>query len=260
MSATVSLARADGLAELALSRPAASNALDRALKEELLAAVGELASDPTVRAVLLRAEGKNFCVGQDLAEHSAALDADPSTAMSTVGAHYNPLIAAVSALEVPVVVAIQGGCVGAGLGLALAGDIRIAGAGAKFATAFTGIALASDSGLSYSLVRSLGLSRATGLMLLGDRLTAAQAGELGLVHRVVDDAELESAARDLAQQLASGPTAAYREVKRLLAAQAPLAETLERERVAQEFLGAGADHRAAVTAFLTKSTPVFTGH
>ncbi|MFC9554905.1 enoyl-CoA hydratase-related protein [Rhodococcus sp. NPDC056960] len=249
-----------GLATLTLSRAGASNALDRAVKEQLLAAVEKVAADDAVRAVLLRAEGKNFCVGQDLAEHVAGLEADPAHAMDTVAEHYNPLLRALAGIRVPVIVAINGACVGAGLGIALAGDIRIAGEGAKFATAFTGIALAGDSGLSHTLVEALGASRATGLMMLGDRFTAAQALDWGMVHRVVPDAELGEAAAALGRQLADGPTAAYAQVKALVsAASTGLSDALERERVAAEELGRSRDHRAAVDAFLAKRTPTFEG-
>ncbi|SED02759.1 enoyl-CoA hydratase-related protein [Rhodococcus koreensis] len=250
-----------GLATITLRRAGASNALDRAVKEQLLAAVEKVAGDDSVRALLLAAEGKNFCVGQDLAEHVAGLEADPAHAMDTVAEHYNPLLRALAGVRVPVVVAINGACVGAGLGIALAGDIRIAGEGAKFATAFTGIALAGDSGLSHTLVEALGASRATGLMMLGDRFTAAQALDWGLVHRVVPDAELGDAAAALARQLADGPTAAYAQVKSLVsAASAGLSEALEREREAAEALGQSKDHRSAVDAFLAKRTPIFEGH
>ena len=250
-----------GLATITLSRAGASNALDRAVKEQLLAAVEKVAGDDSVRALLLAAEGKNFCVGQDLAEHVAGLEADPAHAMDTVAEHYNPLLRALAGVRVPVVVAINGACVGAGLGIALAGDIRIAGEGAKFATAFTGIALAGDSGLSHTLVEALGASRATGLMMLGDRFTAAQALDWGLVHRVVPDAELGDAAAALARQLADGPTAAYAQVKSLVsAASAGLSEALEREREAAEALGQSKDHRSAVDAFLAKTAPTFEGH
>ncbi|QYB06857.1 enoyl-CoA hydratase/isomerase family protein [Rhodococcus sp. USK10] len=250
-----------GLATITLSRAGASNALDRAVKEQLLAAVEKVAGDDSVRALLLAAEGKNFCVGQDLAEHVAGLEADPAHAMDTVAEHYNPLLRALAGVRVPVIVAINGACVGAGLGIALAGDIRIAGEGAKFATAFTGIALAGDSGLSHTLVEALGASRATGLMMLGDRFTAAQALDWGLVHRVVPDAELGDAAAALARQLADGPTAAYAQVKSLVsAASAGLSEALEREREAAEALGQSKDHRSAVDAFLAKTAPTFEGH
>nr|AIU93593.1 hypothetical protein LRS1606.159 [Rhodococcus sp. NS1] len=249
-----------GLATVTMTRAGASNALDVTAKDALLAAVRRVADDSSVRAVLLTAEGRNFCVGQDLGEHVEGLRADPQSAMATVGEHYNPLLQALFDLEVPVVVGIRGACVGAGLGLALAGDIRVAGEGAKFATAFTGIGLASDSGLSHTLLHAVGASRAAGLMLLGDRFGAADAAAWGLVHRVVADDEVESTARALATQLAGGPTVAYRRVKALLRAGTPgLPDALERERLAQEALGASADHSAAVEAFLSKSRPVFTG-
>ncbi|MDI9948106.1 MULTISPECIES: enoyl-CoA hydratase-related protein [unclassified Rhodococcus (in: high G+C Gram-positive bacteria)] len=250
-----------GLATITLRRAGASNALDRAVKEQLLAAVEKVAADDGVRALLLQAEGKNFCVGQDLAEHVAGLEADAAHAMDTVAEHYNPLLRALAAVRVPVVVAVGGACVGAGLGIALAADIRIAGEGAKFATAFTGIALAGDSGLSHTLVQALGASRATGLMMLGDRFTAAQALDWGLVHRVVPDVELGDAATALARKLADGPTAAYAQVKSLVsAASSGLSEALEREREAAEQLGRSKDHRSAVDAFLAKRTPAFEGH
>ncbi|WP_433755721.1 enoyl-CoA hydratase/isomerase family protein [Nocardia sp. CA-135398] len=259
-TSTVDLRVDHALATIRLTRAAASNALDLATKNELLAAVRRVAADERIRAVLLTADGKNFCVGQDLGEHVEALHNDATTAMDTVGAHYNPLLRAIHDLPVPVVVAIRGACVGAGLGLALAGDIRVAGAGAKFATAFTGIGLAADSGLSHALVLALGASRAAGLMLLGDRFTAEQALDWGLIHRLVTDDEVEATAAELAASFAQGPTAAYRQVKKLLWAEsAGLAEALERERLAQEALGASHDHRVAVEAFLTKTAPVFTG-
>lgn len=257
MTATLSVEH--GLATITLARPAASNALDTSLKAALYDAVVRAGQDESVRAVLIRAEGKNFCVGQDLAEHVEGLDADPATAMATVAKDYNPLIRALAALDVPVVVAINGACVGAGLGIALAGDIRIAADNATFNTAFTGIALAADSGLSHTLVAALGPSRATGLMLLGDRFTAVEAAQWGLVHRVADAADLDEAARTLAARLASGPTAAYRRVKALVGT-VGLDAALDRETVAQEALGATADHRAAVDAFLAKTKPTFTGN
>ncbi|OUC76315.1 enoyl-CoA hydratase-related protein [Gordonia lacunae] len=257
---TVTLDISGGLATITLARPAAHNALDAGMKTAFLDAVGKAAASPEIRAVLLTAEGKNFCVGQDLGDHVAALDADPATAMETVAEHYNPLIRALAALRVPVVVAIPGACVGAGWGIALAGDIRVAGERTSFATAFSGIGLASDSGLSHSLVQNLGASRAGALLLLGDKVTAAQALEWGLVHRVVADDDVRAAALDIAQRLASGPTAAYGEVKSLVGASAAgLDAALDRERDAQVALGQTADHKAAVAAFLAKEKPVFTG-
>jgi 2-(1,2-epoxy-1,2-dihydrophenyl)acetyl-CoA isomerase len=257
---TVTTTITEALATITLARPQAQNALDVATKIAFLEAVTAVAADPSVRAVLLLAEGKNFCVGQDLGEHVAALEADPATAMSTVDEHYNPLIRALASVPVPVVVAVKGACVGAGFGIALTGDIRIVGEHTTFGTAFTGIGLASDSGLSHTLVSTLGPSRAAGLMLLGDKISAQQAAEWGLVHRVVPDDEIDSSARELALRLASGPTAAFSRVKALIKASSEgLQAALDREAAAQRDLGTTVDHKAAVSAFLAKTKPVFVG-
>ncbi|GAB3005575.1 enoyl-CoA hydratase/isomerase family protein [Mycobacterium bourgelatii] len=260
-TAAISYAVDENVAAIVLDRPGASNALDRVLKEGLLEALTRAGSDPAVRAVALTASGRNFCVGQDLAEHVAALRADPAHAMDTVAEHYNPIVLALNAIEVPVVVGINGACVGAGLGIALAADIRVAGCGAKFGTAFCGIGLASDSGLSASLARLVGQGRATGLFLLGDTIDADTAQAWGLVHRVVPDADLAAETVAVARRLAAGPTAAFKAVKRLLTANADaeLPEVLAREAEAQRLLGASTDHIGAVEAFVAKQRPTFMG-
>ncbi|TQR84303.1 enoyl-CoA hydratase [Mycobacterium hodleri] len=251
----------DGVAAVRLDRPAASNALDREMKVALLGALTAAGANAEVRAVAITAAGKNFCVGQDLGEHVEGLRADPAHAMDTVREHYNPIVLALNAIAVPVVVGITGACVGAGLGLALAGDIRVAGTRAKFGTAFTGIGLASDSGLSATLTALVGASRAAGLFLLGGTFDAATAESWGLVHRVVADEEVGEQAAAVAARLAAGPTAAFRAVKDLIAANAgaTLTDVLKREAAAQVRLGASADHTAAVEAFLAKEKPTFVG-
>lgn len=261
-TATVSYRTDKGVAAIRLDRPAASNAVNLATKDELLHALTAAAADSGVRAVALTAAGKNFCVGQDLGEHVEALRADPAHAMDTVRDHYNPIVTALHALKVPVVVGINGACVGAGLGLALAGDIRIAGTKAKLGTAFTGIGLAADTALSASLPRLIGASRATAMFLLGDTIDAATAHTWGLIHHVVEDDTVADATIDLAARLAAGPTAAFKEVKALLVdnATAPLHNVLSREAGAQQRLGASTDHAAAVEAFLAKTRPVFVGY
>lgn len=261
-TATVEYTVHVGVATITLNRPEASNALNRAMKKELLDALTAVRGDTAVRAVLIAAAGKNFCVGQDLSEHVEALRADPSHAMDTVAEHYNPIVEALDAIAVPVVVAINGACVGAGFGLALAGDVRVAGSRAKFGTAFTGIGLAADSGLSASLQRLIGAGRATALFLLGDDLDATTAKDWGIVHQVVEEDELAAHASAVALRLAAGPTAAFTAVKALIRenASAPLAEVLAQESAAQQSLGASTDHTAAVDAFLAKTKPTFVGH
>src|SRR5699024_9146995 len=131
-------------------------ALTVRVKEELLAALRRAAESTTARAVLVLGSDKAFCVGQDLAEHAAVLEESPDRALVTVREHYNPIVRAFEDIQVPVVIGIGGACVGAGLGFALAGDVRVAARRAKFGTSFTGIGLASDSGLAHRLVQSLG--------------------------------------------------------------------------------------------------------
>ena len=257
MSDTVTRDDAGGVATLTLQRPGLSSALRR----DLLDAVRSVAADESVRAVLLTGSGRAFCVGQDLGEHVESLRGNAATSLSVVEEEYNPLILALAALRVPVVVGVNGACAGAGLGIALAGDLRVAAAGAKFTTAFTGIGLSSDSALAARLVHCVGVSRATELLLLPEPFLAETAAEWGLVHRVVAPEEVLPEARALAARLAAGPTAAYRAVKTVLATAATdsLEDTLALEGRLQTELGQTADHREAVEAFLAKRAPEFTG-
>src|SRR3954449_11049552 len=257
MSETVTRADSDGVATLTLLRPG----LSHALRTDLLAAVQEVGADESVRAVLLTGAGRAFCVGQDLTEHIESLRGNAATSLSVVEDEYNPLILALAALRVPIVVGINGACAGAGLGIALAGDLRVAAAGAKFTTAFTGIGLSSDSALAARLVHAVGASRATELLLLPEPFLAETAAEWGLVHRVVPPEQVAAEAQALAARLAAGPTAAYRAVKTVLATAAtdPLEDPLALEARLQTELGRTADHREAVEAFLAKRAPRFTG-
>jgi 2-(1,2-epoxy-1,2-dihydrophenyl)acetyl-CoA isomerase len=257
MSDTVTRDDAAGVATLTLQRPALSSALRR----DLLEAVRSVVDDESVRAVLLTGSGRAFCVGQDLAEHVESLRLNAATSLSVVEDEYNPLILALAGLRVPVVVGINGACAGAGLGIALAGDLRVAAAGAKFTTAFTGIGLSSDSGLAARLVQCVGASRATELLLLPEPFTAETAAGWGLVHRVVPPEQVPAEAQALAVRLAAGPTAAYRAVKTVLATAATdsLEDTLALEARLQTQLGRTADHSAAVEAFLAKRVPEFNG-
>jgi 2-(1,2-epoxy-1,2-dihydrophenyl)acetyl-CoA isomerase len=258
MSETVSRDDAGGVATLTLQRPALSSAL----RTELLAEVAAVAADESVRAVLITGTGRAFCVGQDLAEHLEELRSNAATSLNVVVDEYNPLILALAGLRVPVVVAINGACAGAGLGIALAGDLRVAAAGAKFTTAFTGVGLSSDSALASRLVHNVGGSRAAQLLLMPDPFTAETAEQWGLVHRVVPAEQVLAEAQALAARLAAGPTAAYGAVKTVLATAATdsLEATLALEARLQTALGRTSDHREAVEAFLEKRAPEFTGH
>ena len=257
MADTVTRDDDGGVATLTLQRPG----LSHALRTDLIALVRDVAADDSVRAVLLTGTGRAFCVGQDLAEHIESLRGNAATSLNVVVDEYNPLVIALAGLRVPVVVGINGACAGAGLGLALAGDLRVAAAGAKFTTAFAGVGLSSDSALAARLVHCVGGSRAAQLLLTPDPFTAETAEQWGLVHKVVDAEQVLSEAQALAHRLATGPTAAFRAMKTVLATAATdsLEETLALEARLQAELGTTADHREAVEAFLAKRAPEFTG-
>jgi 2-(1,2-epoxy-1,2-dihydrophenyl)acetyl-CoA isomerase len=249
------------VAVVRLNRPRQRNALTVELKNSLVDALQEVAGDAEVRAVVLTGSGKAFCVGQDLGEHAQALRDDANHAFDTVEQHYNPIVRTLATMPKPVVAAVNGAAVGAGLGFVLACDLRIAAESASFATAFAAIGLTADSGLSATLVHSVGASRASELMLLGEPFDAESANQWGLVRSVVAAELLMETALDLARRLAAGPTAAYAEIKEALAAGAvsTLDDTLAREGAGQARLGLTSDHRGAVEAFLAKERPRFEG-
>jgi 2-(1,2-epoxy-1,2-dihydrophenyl)acetyl-CoA isomerase len=185
----------------------------------------------------------------------------PNVAFSTVQQHYAPIVKIITTMPKPVVAAVAGTCVGAGLGLALACDLRVFADDATLGTAFAGIGLTCDSGLSATLTRSVGESRARELVLLGSTFTPPQANAWGISGQTVPRGEVDGTAAALAAQLASGPTVAFAESKRLIADafHRSLAATLEGEATAQERCGSTQDHRDAVEAFVSKSEPNFHG-
>jgi 2-(1,2-epoxy-1,2-dihydrophenyl)acetyl-CoA isomerase len=250
---------ADGaVATITMTTPA----LGLATKEALLAGVRRAAADESIRAVILTGSGRVFSAGQDLGEHADALRAGGAgAAFGTIEAHYNPVVTGLATMPKPVIAAINGTCAGGGLGLALACDLRIAAAGARFTTAFTGIGLTPDSGLSASLSRAVGMARASELIMVPEPFTAEDAQAWGLVGRVVPAEELAQAAQDLATRLAAGPTRAYATAKQAIrqAWTASWPDVLAAEARDQMALGATRDHGGAVDAFLAKRRPEFTG-
>jgi 2-(1,2-epoxy-1,2-dihydrophenyl)acetyl-CoA isomerase len=263
MAETVTREDSAGVATLTMLRPGLSSASRR----ELLAHTRDVAADESVRAVLLTGTGRAFCVGQDLHESQARREGapepteDPDQPLPVLVEEYNPLILALSRLPVPLVVGINGACAGAGMGVALTGDLRIAAAGAKFTTAFAGVGLSSDSAVASRLVHCVGGARATELLLLPEPFLAETAAHWGLVHRVVPAEQVRSEAFALAARLAAGPTVAYRAIKTVLATAATdtLEETLALEARLQAVAGRTADNREAVAAFLEKRPARFTG-
>ncbi|MEU1232220.1 enoyl-CoA hydratase-related protein [Streptomyces sp. NPDC005828] len=266
MADTVLYEVSDGLATITLNRPEAMNALNVATKVALRDAAETAAADPAVRAVLLTAAGdRAFCVGQDLKEHIGLLAADresgTSETMNTVRDHYNPIVRALTGMRKPVVAGVNGVAAGAGFGFALAADYRVVADTASFSTAFAGVALTADSGVSWTLPRLIGASRASDLLLFPRSISAQEAYELGVVNRLVPAADLAAEAEKVARKLAAGPTVAYAALKESLAygADHSLTEALDKEEELQTLAGASEDHTIAVRAFIAKEKPRYLG-
>ncbi|MHC3473835.1 2-cyclohexenylcarbonyl CoA isomerase [Streptomyces sp. 7R007] len=266
MADTVLYEVSDGLATITLNRPEAMNALNIATKVALREAVHAAAEDGSVRAVLLTAAGERaFCVGQDLKEHIGLLAQDRETGsgqtMSTVREHYNPIVRALAGMPKPVVAGVNGVAAGAGFGLALAADYRLAADTAAFNTSFAGVALTADSGMSWTLPRVVGPGRAADLLLFPRSVKAQEAYELGIVNRLVPAAELRAEAEKVARALAQGPTVAYAAIKEAVAYgfSHTLSETLDKEDELQTRAGSSEDHVIAVEAFVNKEQPKYLG-
>ncbi|MEV6549747.1 enoyl-CoA hydratase-related protein [Streptomyces sp. NPDC051597] len=265
MADTVLYEVTDGLATITLNRPDAMNAMNIEAKVALRDAVRAAAADPAVRAVLLTATGRAFCVGQDLKEHVSLLAADreagTTVTMSTVREHYNPIVRALTEMPKPVVAGVNGVAAGAGLGFALAADYRVVADTAAFTTSFAGVALTADSGVSWTLPRLIGQSRAADLLLFPRSISAREAYDLGIVNKLVPADDLAAEAAAVARALADGPTLAYAALKESLAYGAghSLAEALEKEDELQTRAGASEDHGIAVAAFLAKEKPKYVG-
>ncbi|MFE5625189.1 enoyl-CoA hydratase/isomerase family protein [Streptomyces virginiae] len=256
----------DGLATITINRPDAMNAMNTEAKVALRDAALAAAEDTSVRAVLLTAAGdRAFCVGQDLKEHIGNLAADRETGssltMNTVTEHYNPIVRALTEMPKPVVAGVNGVAAGAGFGFALAADFRVVADTASFNTSFAGVALTADSGVSWTLPRLIGASRASDLLLFPRSIKAQEAYELGIVNRLVPSDSLHAEAEAVARALAAGPTVAYASLKESLAygASHTLAESLVHEDVLQTRAGASEDHSIAVQAFLAKQPPKYLG-
>ncbi len=243
------------VATITLSRPERLNALAAQTVDEFRAAVREVTRSDA-RCLLITGEGRGFSSGADLA--SGALPEDAGEALEK---GFNPLMEALFDLAVPVVAAVNGPAVGAGCSIALAADVVIAARSAYFLQAFVNIGLVPDAGATWLLPRLAGRARAIEMMMLGERVSASQAREWGLISRAVEDEHLASEAVLLATNLAQGPTVALGLIRKLArnAEQLTLTEALAAERSAQREAGNTQDFNAAVAAFLGKHQVRFEG-
>jgi 2-(1,2-epoxy-1,2-dihydrophenyl)acetyl-CoA isomerase len=224
-------------------------------------ALEQALDDGAIRAVLLSGAGRGFCAGQDLSERNLSAGAAPIDLSVSLGSNYNPLVRRLRALPKPIVCAVNGVAAGAGANIALACDIVLAARSASFVQSFSKLGLVPDSGGTYFLPRLVGTARAMGLALLGERLSAEQAAQWGLIWKAVDDGKLLDEATTIARALASGPTKGFGLVKKAIYASAgnSLDAQLELERDLQREAGCTEDYREGVTAFLQKRQPTYKG-
>ena len=244
---------------LTLNRPEVLNAFNDQMAEEVQDALKQAERDAAVRCVVITGAGRAFCAGQDL---GALRSRGEEVSFRAHLQHtYNPIIAKLRALEKPVIGQINGAAAGAGLGLALACDLRYVAEGARFRMAFSGIALAPDSGTSFFLPRLIGYHRAFEMAATNEPMTAQAALALGLVNSVFPADELAARVREIAEKLAQAPTKALGLTKRAMnrAFQLSIEEALEYEAHLQEIAGRSTDHKEGVAAFLEKRAPQFTG-
>jgi 2-(1,2-epoxy-1,2-dihydrophenyl)acetyl-CoA isomerase len=251
----------DNVAHLTFNRPEAANAINYELAAALEDASIRCAEDPAVRAVLLTGAGKLFCGGGDLKSFAAQPTEELAGHLRKLTMYLHTAIQRFARMKAPLIIAVNGNAGGAGLSLALTGDIVLAGESSRFTVAYTRIGLSPDGSSSYYLPRIVGLKRAMELMLTNRMITAREAETMGIVTRVVPDADLMKEANAIAHELAQGPTQAYGGVKRLLYASFsnPLYEQMDLETEVISELSHTADARGGIAAFLTKQTPKFTG-
>ena len=253
---TILVEAADGVATITLNRPDSLNALNSAMRRELLAAFKAAGRDDAVRAIVLTGAGRGFCSGADLRG-----GATERAFRRVLADEYNPLIVAIRDLPKPVIAAVNGVAAGAGVSLALACDLVHASEDARFILAFIRIGLVSDSGSTRALVRTLGRHRAAALIFSGEPLGAAEARAAGLINEVVPGEQLSATAQAAAARLAAGPTRAIGLAKRAInhAEDALLAESLATEAALQELAGRSEDHAEGAAAFAEKREPRFVG-
>ncbi|HHB77727.1 MAG TPA: 2-(1,2-epoxy-1,2-dihydrophenyl)acetyl-CoA isomerase [Saprospiraceae bacterium] len=250
--------KVDGLTILKLNRPKAYNSFNREMALTLQDALLQCAEDDDIRAVLLTGEGRAFSAGQDLKE---VVDPDGPPLTTILTEHYNPLVRQIRALPKPIVAAVNGVAAGAGANLALACDIVVATKSASFIQAFSKIGLIPDSGGTFFLPRLIGLQKATALMMLGDKVSAEEAAQMGMIYKVFDDDDFGESALRLAQKLSQMPTKGLAMTKYALnqSFTNSLDAQLDLEGELQPKAGVTEDYKEGVAAFLEKRKPIFKG-
>jgi len=246
------------IAFITLNRPDKLNSFNREMALLLQEKLDECAANETVRCIYITGAGKGFCAGQDLAE---VVDPNGPGMKKILSEHYNPIVMRLRSIPKPIVAAINGVAAGAGANIALACDVVVSTASASFIQAFSKIGLIPDSGGTFSLPRLIGFQRASALMMLGDKVSAADALQMGMLYKVFDDAVFEAESKKLALTLSQMPTQALGYIKHALNQTVvnDLQAQLQLEDGYQQKAAATADFKEGVQAFLEKRAPVYSG-
>jgi 2-(1,2-epoxy-1,2-dihydrophenyl)acetyl-CoA isomerase len=248
----------DGVATITMNRNDTRNALSWAMADDISDALDRLGD---ARVLVITGAGKGFCSGGDLASTvPEGLDRGQMLQNGLMQS-VNPMLAKIDALDIPVIAAVNGAAAGAGAPLALAADLVIAADSAFFLMAFANVGLVPDAGSSWILSRLIGKARAMQMILLAERISAAQAVQWGMIYKAVPDDQLVAETATLARKLADGPTLAYGIMRRALLAglQSDLDTALTHEAAGQRIAGASKDCDEAIAAFMGKRAPVFSG-
>ena len=244
--------------KITLNRPDKFNSFNREMALQLQSALDSAAKDKSIRCILMTGEGKAFCAGQDLGE---AVNPDGPGIKRIVEEHYNPIIKRIREIEKPIVCAVNGVAAGAGANIALACDVVLASSSASFIQAFSKIALIPDSGGTFFLPRLIGFGKASALMMLGEKVSAADAEKMGMIYKVCDAEALANEAMTIAYTLSEMPTIGIGLTKKLLNQSMTnnLNQQLEEEGKEQVVAASTYDYQEGVNAFLEKRKAVFKG-
>ncbi len=259
---TVKAEEKDGVLRIVLNRPEKLNAFDEQMGVDLLDALKEGETSQTARCLVVTRAGRAFSVGEDLNTNRGTYDSGkPMLLGEVLKRKYNPIVQKIRKMDKPVMAAVNGVTAGAGLGLALACDLRAASEKATFHEAFIKVGLAPDSGTSFWLTRILGLAKATEVGMLGEPIDANRALGLGLVNWVFPSDRFDEEVARISARLARGPTRALALTKRALnrAVVVDLDSALEYEVYLQDLAGRTRDHMEGVKAFFERREPSFTG-